>query len=386
MTDQLTDPVAPAPAQPDYVDTAPPAVNRRKQLLTRLALIIAIIAVGYGGYYYVTQRGMVHTENAYVDAESAQVTPLVAGAVREIRVSDTQTVKRGDVLLVIDDADARVEFAMAEAALRQARQRFLQANATGSSLGARVEAGAADMAQARARLAAMQAEFERVRSAAARRQSLAGTGAVSREEVASADAELAAARANLDLARAGLSAASANRQSAAGQLAANQVITRGSIDSDPDVAVALARLDAARLGLDRTTIRAPIDGVVTQRQVQVGQRVAPGAPVMLIVPTGTAYVEANLKEAQLRGVAIGQPVELTSDLYGRDVVFHGRVTGIGGGTGAAFSIIPAQNATGNWVKVVQRVPVRIAIEPADLADHPLRIGLSMEATINTRGE
>lgn len=248
MTDQVTAPVelsATAPDQTDFVDTAPPAVNRRKQMLTRLALIIAIIAVGYGGYYYVTQRGLVHTENAYVDAESAQVTPLVAGAVQEIRVSDTQTVKRGDVLLVIDDADARVEFAMAEAALRQARQRFLQANATGNSLGARVDAGAADMAQARARLAAMQAEFERVRGAAARRQSLAGTGAVSREELTSADAELAAARANLDLARAGLSAASANRQSAAGQLAANQVVTRGSISNDPDVAAAGCRAAGA---------------------------------------------------------------------------------------------------------------------------------------------
>ena len=182
-----------------------------------------------------------------------------------------------------------------------------------------------------------------------------------------------------------MATALANREAAAGQLAVNEVVTRGvGVEANPDVVAAKARLAAAQLTLDRTVIRAPIGGIVTQRQVQVGQRVAPGAPVMLIVPLDQVYVDANLKEGQLRDVKIGQSVELTSDLYGGNVVFRGKVIGLGGGTGAAFALIPAQNATGNWVKVVQRLPVRIALDPADLKRHPLRVGLSMEAVIDTR--
>jgi membrane fusion protein (multidrug efflux system) len=151
------------------------------------------------------------------------------------------------------------------------------------------------------------------------------------------------------------------------------------------VASARARLDKAQLDLSRTIIRAPIDGIVTNRQVQVGQRIAAGAPIMTIVPLAQVYVDANFKESQFGKVRIGQPVELKSDFYGSDVVYHGRVTGYAGGTGAAFSLIPAQNATGNWIKVVQRLPVRIMIDPREIRDHPLRVGLSMDATIDTRG-
>ena len=158
-----------------------------------------------------------------------------------------------------------------------------------------------------------------------------------------------------------------------------------TIDTAPDVAAAEARLEKARLDLARTVLRAPVDGIVTNRQVQVGQRIAAGAPIMVIVPIATAYVDANFKESQFGDIRIGQPVELTSDYYGGDVVYRGKVVGIAGGTGAAFSLIPAQNATGNWVKVVQRLPVRIALDPKQLKAHPLRVGLSMEATIDTRG-
>lgn len=370
-------------AAPDEGDAAPS--SKRKTMLTRLALVVVVAAALWGGWYFLMQRGLVKTDNAYVDAETAQVTPLVAGAVREVRVLDTQAVAKGDVLLVLDDADARVDVATAEAALRQARQRFAQAQASGTSLSAQVSASSADIAQAQGKFAAAQADFERARQAMARRDALAGTGAVSGEEASTARAQLAAAKAGLDLARAGVATASANRQAAVGQLAVNRVITIGANpDNDPDVAAARARLDAARLGLARTVVHAPISGVVIQRQVQVGQRVASGTPVMLIVPVDAAYVDANLKESQLRSVRLGQKVEMTSDLYGSGVVFHGRVVGLGGGTGAAFALIPAQNATGNWVKVVQRLPVRIAIEPADLKAHPLRVGLSMEAAIDTR--
>jgi len=367
-------------------DEASP-LAKRKTMLTRLAYVVVVIAALWGVWYYFTQAGLVKTDNAYVNAETAQVTPLVAGAVREVRVLDTQTVRKGDIVLVLDDADARVDVATAEAGLRQARQRFAQAQASGSSLGAQVTASSSDIAQAEGKLAAARADFERARQAMARRDALAGTGAVSGEDASNARAQLASASAGLDLARAGVATATANRQAAIGQLAVNRVITLGtSADNDPDVAAARARLDAARLGLARTVVRAPVAGIVTQRQVQVGQRVALGAPVMQIVPVDAAYVDANLKEGQLRHVRLGQKVELTSDLYGNSVQFHGQIVGLGGGTGAAFALIPAQNATGNWVKVVQRLPVRIAIAPADLKAHPLRVGLSMEAVIDTRAQ
>ena len=363
------------------------ASAKRKTMLTRLAIVVVVIAALWGVWYYFTQAGLVKTDNAYVNAETAQVTPLVAGAVREVRVLDTQTVRKGDIVLVLDDADARVDVATAEAGLRQARQRFAQAQASGSSLGAQVTASSSDIAQAEGKLAAARADFERARQAMARRDALAGTGALSGEDASNARAQLASASAGLDLARAGVATATANRQAAIGQLAVNKVITLGtSADNDPDVAAARARRAAARRGRARTVVRAPVAGIVTQRQVQVGQRVAPGAPVMQIVPVDAAYVDANLKEGQLRHVRLGQKVELTSDLYGSSVQFHGQVVGLGGGTGAAFALIPAQNATGNWVKVVQRLPVRIAIAPADLKAHPLRVGLSMEAVIDTRAQ
>ncbi|PXA87838.1 EmrA/EmrK family multidrug efflux transporter periplasmic adaptor subunit, partial [Caulobacter sp. D4A] len=172
----------------------------------------------------------------------------------------------------------------------------------------------------------------------------------------------------------------------AGSLAANAVLTAGaSIDANPEVAAARAKVEQAQLDLSRTVIRAPIDGVVAKRNVQIGQRVAAGSPVMQVVPIGAAYVDANFKEGQLRKVKIGQPVELEADLYGGSVKYHGKVAGLSGGTGAAFALIPAQNATGNWIKVVQRLPVRVAIDPTDLKAHPLRVGLSMKATIDTRG-
>ena len=366
-------------------DRDPEASAKRKRWLTALGIVVVVAGLLWGGWYFLAQRGLVQTDNAYVNAETAQVTPLVPGAVSEVRVLDTQVVGRGEVLVVLDDADARVEVATAEAALRQARQKFAQTQATGSSLSAQVAAGAAGIRESQGRLAAARANLQRAQLAAARREALVGTGAVSGEEVSTTRAELALARAQLEQAAAGMATALANREAAAGQLAVNEVVTRGvGVEANPDVVAAKTRLAAAQLTLDRTVIRAPIGGIVTQRQVQVGQRVAPGAPVMLIVPVDQVYVDANLKEGQLRDVRIGQSVELTSDLYGGNVVFRGKVIGLGGGTGAAFALIPAQNATGNWVKVVQRLPVRIALDPADLKRHPLRVGLSMEAVIDTR--
>jgi membrane fusion protein (multidrug efflux system) len=367
--------------------TAAERTTKRKKLFRILGLVVLVLAAAWGIWYFLTQVGRVHTDNAYVGADSAQVTALVSGPVHEVRVSGTQAVKRGDILVVIDDTDARIALADAQAALRQARQRYGQASATADAARARVTARGADIAQARARLRDADATVARARAELARRESLSGTGAVSGEELTTARTALASATAARDLASAGIASAEATRGSASGDLAATEALVRGTtIDTAPDVAAAQARLDKAELDLARTVVRAPVDGIVTNRQVQVGQRITAGAPIMTIVPIATAYVDANFKESQFQSIRIGQPVELTSDYYGGDVVFHGRVVGIAGGTGAAFSLIPAQNATGNWVKVVQRLPVRIALDPKELKAHPLRVGLSMDAIIDTRGK
>jgi membrane fusion protein, multidrug efflux system len=359
--------------------------GRRKRLLRIMALAVLILAVLWAVWYMLTQAGRVHTDNAYVGADTAQVTPLVGGAVTEIHVGNTQTVKRGDVLVVLDDADAGIDVATAEAALVQAQQRYNQSSAMAGAARARVGARGADIAQANAKLAEARAAYERSRLDQSRREALIASGAVSGEELSSARTSFSAAKAALDLAQAGVVMARETRASAGGDLLASEAVVRGTtLASAPDVAAARARLEKARLDYDRTIIRAPIDGVVASRQVQLGQRVAPGTAIMAIVPVNAAFVDANYKESQLRQVRVGQPVALTSDYYGNGVVFHGRVTGFAGGTGAAFSLIPAQNATGNWVKIVQRLPVRVALDPAELRDHPLRVGLSMDAIIDTR--
>ncbi|MXO73272.1 HlyD family efflux transporter periplasmic adaptor subunit [Alteraurantiacibacter buctensis] len=378
-------PPAPAGAEVE-VEGAAPKVDRRGKLFRILGLVVLAAAIGWGAYYWFFQRGFVGTDNAYVAAESAVVTPRLAAAVREVRVADTQVVKAGDVLVVLDDADARVELAAAEAALRQAQQRFSQARANDRQLGARVAGASADIAAAQARLVSAEADLARANDAVSRRSGLAESGAVAGEELSQARATQAQARAAVDAARAALASAQANRAAASGSADANAVITRvGDMAGDPDVRAAQARVDAARLMLERTVIRAPVAGTVAQRTVQPGQQVAPGTPLLHVVPLAQAFVEANFRETQLGPVRVGQPVELTSDFHGSDVVYHGRVSGIGAASGAASSLIPAQNASGNWVKVVQRIPVRIALDARELAAHPLPVGASMEAEIDTRG-
>ena len=361
------------------------SVRKKKRLKVILALAAAKVAIG-GAFWMFHDPGHVETDNAYVGADSAQVTPLVSAAVAEVAVVNTQLVKKGDVLLRLDDSDARLAVAKAQAEYLKARRQFSQTAANSGSLAAQVNARDADIGQASAQLAAAQANFEKARVDLSRRQELASSGAVSGEELTTARNAFSTAQANLALARAGIAQASATRGAARESWAANQALIAGStIDNSPEVAAAKAKLDQALLDLQRTVILAPVDGVVTNRQVQVGQRISAGSPVMTIVPVNSVFVEANFKEGQLSKVMPGQKVELTSDLYGKDVVYHGRVAGFSGGTGSAFALIPAQNATGNWIKVVQRLPVRIALSPAELAKHPLRVGLSMEATIETSG-
>ena len=353
---------------------------RRKKVL--LGLTAGILLAG-GGWYMFHDTGEVSTDNAYVGADSAQVTPLVAAAVVQVPVVNTQYVHKGDVLLRLDDSDARLAVEKAEAAYLKARRQFVQSSATSGSLAAQVGARDADIGQARAQLVAAQSAVAKAKADLDRREHLAGDGFVSKEELTSYRNAYVTAEATLRESQAAITQAQASRGAAQQSYAANQALIAGtSIDTSPDVAAAKAALDQAKLDLERTVIRAPIGGVVTNRQVQVGQRVAAGNPVMTIVPVGAVYVDANFKEGQLERVRPGQPVELKSDLYGSNVVYHGRVTGFAGGTGAAFALIPAQNATGNWIKVVQRLPVRVVLDPRELASHPLRVGLSMEATID----
>jgi membrane fusion protein (multidrug efflux system) len=360
------------------------ATNPRRKVM--LGLAAGFLLAG-GGWYMFHDTGEVSTDNAYVGADSAQVTPLVSAAVAAVPVVNTQFVHRGDVVLRLDDKDARLAVEKAEAAYLKARREFSKSTATSGSLAAEVNAREADIGQARAQLVAAQSAVEKAKADLDRRARLADKGFVSREELTTYENAYVAAQSNVRVAAAAIAQAQANRGAAQQSYAANQALIDGSsIDSNPDVAAAKAALDQARLDLERTVIRAPIDGVVTNRQVQVGQRVAAGNPVMTIVPVNSVYVDANFKEGQLERVRPGQPVELVSDLYGSSVKFHGRVVGFAGGTGSAFALIPAQNATGNWIKVVQRLPVRIALDSRDLARHPLRVGLSMEATIDVSGK
>lgn len=354
----------------------------RRKLFVALGCGVALAAAGVATYGQVIASKHVVTDNAYVGADVAWITPLVGGPVREVLAQDTRHVRRGDVLVRLDDTDARlaVDRTRAQLAATIRRVRGLVANDTG--LAAQVVARRADEQHADARLAAARSAFAKARLDLARREALADSGAVSGDELTAVRNAHAAALADLRSAEAARTQAAATRNAAIGSREANRaLIADASIDDNPEVLAARAAHAKALVDLERTVIRAPVDGVVSRRQVQVGQQVQPGTMMMLVVPIEAAYVDANFKEVQLAKVRTGQPVELTSDLYGKDVVFHGRVVGFSGGTGAAFALVPAQNATGNWIKVVQRLPVRIALDPAQLARHPLRVGLSMKADI-----
>ena len=356
---------------------------RRKKLFLGFGAALVVAAAGYWGYEAL-HSGHVTTDNAYVGGDVAQVTPLVGGRVAEVLVQDTHQVRRGDVLVRLDDTDARIALSRALAEEAAAERRVRSLVASDAERAAQVAAGSAQVDRARAQVAAAEADAARARVDLERRQSLAASGAISDEELTTAINAHRTADANLQAARAALAQASAGREAALGGRRTTQaLIGDGEIDRNPEVLAARAAVAQARLDLERTVIRAPVDGVVSRRQVQVGQKVQPGAPLMVVVPVDALYVDANFKEVELADVRAGQSVRLTSDLYGEKVVYDGRVVGFSGGTGAAFAVVPAQNATGNWIKVVQRLPVRIALDPRQLRAHPLRVGLSMTATVDT---
>ena len=377
---------AETPAESPAADTDAPRKATRRRLFAGIAGVVLIGGIGFGGWQVLVGSHHVTTDNAYVGAYTASVTPMVAGQVASVLVADTQAVHRGDVLVQIDDRDARIALAQAEADLTKAQRQFGQTSATGTALAAQVRARSAEIESAQAQLVSAQAAFQKAGVDLERRRKLAPSGAVSADELTSSTNSFAAAKANLDLARAGVLQANSTKGAATGDFAANQALITGTtMATNPDVRAAQAKVDQARLDLSRTVIRAPIDGVITRRTVQDGQRVASGDTVMMIVPVASLFVDANFKEGQLGRVKDGQPVRLTSDLYGGGVVYHGRVSGFSGGTGSSFALIPAQNATGNWIKVVQRLPVRVTLDPRELAAHPLRVGLSMDADIDISG-
>jgi len=358
---------------------------RRKRLFAALAGTVAVSALGYGTYTYVHASRFISTDDAYTAAETAQVTPAVSGIVREVLAADTQTVRRGDVLVVLDNTDARLALDQAEAELGRAERRVRGFVANDDSLAAQISARASEKKRAAAQLAAATADLERAKIDLSRREALANSGSVSGEELTKARNAFETARANLEAAQAAQEQAQANHFVAIGSREANAVLIANTTeDTNPEVVLARARRDQAKVNLERTVIRAPLDGVVARRSVQLGQQVQAGAALLSIVPVTKVHVDANFKEVQLERVRIGQPVKLVSDVYGRSIPYHGKVIGLSGGTGSAFATIPAQNATGNWIKVVQRVPVRIEIEAPELLERPLQVGLSMTATIDTR--
>jgi len=359
------------------------AKAKRKKLFAALAAGIAFVGGGYSIMDTLVWSKHAVTDNAYVGADVAQVTSQLAAPVSAVLVEDTQQVRRGDVLVRLDDTDAKIAVANAEANLATAIRKVQGLHATDSGLDAQIAARAADQGKAAAAVAAAQADVAKAQIDLQRRQSVASTGAVSQDELTTVRTAYSNATAALRAAQAAQAQAAAAREAAVGDRNANRaLIANATVDNNPEVLAARATHAQAQVDLERTIIRAPIDGVVSRRQVQVGQRVQPGAMLMTVVPVQAAYVDANFKEVELKKVMPGQPVRLTSDLYGDDVVFHGKVTGFSGGTGAAFALVPAQNATGNWIKVVQRLPTRIALDPRELAAHPLRVGLSMNVDVN----
>lgn len=360
--------------------------NRRKKLLIALAAIVVISAVSATAYGLLYGSNFVSTDNAYTAVEVAQVTPSVSGTISDVLVTDTQTVKKGDVLVRVDQTDARLALAQAEADLGRAIRRVKGFVANDGSLNAQITAREADEKRAAAQLRSAEADFERAQIDLKRRETLSKSGSVSGDELTRSQNAFAAAKANLDAIRAAIAQAEANRSTAISSREANAVLIAGtSVDTNPEVALARARRDQAAVDLERTVIRAPVDGIVAKRQVQVGQRVQAGTPLLSVVPVQEMHVDANFKEVQLKKVRVGQPVTLHADIYGKSVTYRGTVEGFSGGSGSAFSAIPAQNATGNWIKVVQRLPVRIKLDPAELLKNPLKVGLSMTAEIDTRG-
>jgi membrane fusion protein (multidrug efflux system) len=348
----------PQPAD-EAASSSEAAGSSRRRGLAIIALCVLLGAAAWSAYWYAYARWRVSTDDAYVGGTIIQVTSDVAGTILSVHARETDTVNAGQTLLELDPADARVAMDAAVADLgntvRQVRGAFVQVD------------------RLRAQVTLREVELARARQDLARRNSLAEGGAVSAEDVAHARDAVAGLEAALRAAREELNVALAQ--------------TAGTTPAEhPQVLRAAGRVREASLALQRTVVKAPVRGVIAKKGVQVGQRVAPGAPLLGLVPLEDVWVDANFKEVQLGQMRIGQPVSLHADMYGNDVEFLGRIRGFSPGTGAAFALLPPQNASGNWIKIVQRVPVRIALDPAQVREHPLRIGLSVRAVVDVHDQ
>ena len=333
---------------------------RRKRNLTALTLVFVAIALGFALMYFLVWQHQQSTDDAYVGGHVVQITPQIGGTVQSVAVDDTQAVKTNQLLVKLDDSDMQLAYERAQNDLINAIRQNQQQTAVSS--------------QSRAQVTAQKAQLARLQSDLKRRQALAGTDAISAEE-------LSHARAAVVEAQAALNAAEAQEKAAQATLGQNIPLRQ-----QPAVLSAVSRLKDAWLNLQRTQIHAPMDGQIAKRNVQVGQKVAPGTPMMAVVPLHNLWVDANFKESQLAKMRVGQAATVYADIYGSKVKYQGKVVGLSAGTGAAFSLLPAQNATGNWIKVVQRVPVRIELDAQQLAEHPLRVGLSMSVEVDTENQ
>ncbi|MCF8476324.1 MAG: HlyD family efflux transporter periplasmic adaptor subunit [Pseudolabrys sp.] len=380
-------PASDAPASPaETADQPPPKKRQRKRMFLIFGGLLALAGASWWVWVTFIAADAVSTENAYTNVEVAQVTPLVGAPVKRVLVVNSQHVEAGDVLVELDDTDLRLAVEQAEAALGQARRKVRQIMANDDNLASQEEARTADVATARADLVRAKADLAKALLDQGRAQKLIVTNAIATQTLDNANTIVEQSRAAVSQAEARITSAQASSAAAAGARHANQVLfDNTTVDTNPEVVAAQVKLNQAKVDLARAVIRAPVAGIVDQRRVAVGQRVQAGTAIMVVVPLQEMYVDANFKEVQLSRVKPGQPVELTSDLYGSDVVYHGRVAGFSGGTGSAFAAIPAQNATGNWIKVVQRLPVRITLDPKEIEQHPLRVGLSMHTTIDLSG-
>ncbi|MEJ0100653.1 MAG: HlyD family efflux transporter periplasmic adaptor subunit [Pseudomonadota bacterium] len=353
MSEETTPTTANPPA------AAEPATNgngKRRRILLIIASIFIVLGIGWAllNYFVLSQREK--TDDAYVVGNQIGVSTEVSGTVVEVLARNTSKVAAGQTLLKLDDTDAKQMVARAAAQLAQAVRQ--------------VRVQQAQAVQYDAGITTQELQLARAQADLGKREPLLAEQAIAGEEVRHAREAVQLAEAQLTQAR---------QQSAA----ARALVGGVPLAQNPAVLAASTAYQDAWLALRRTTVVAPTGGYVALRSVQLGQRVAPGEHLLTIIPLADVWLEANFKESQLRHLRIGQPVKLTTDLYGGDVVFHGHVIGLSAGTGAAFSLLPAQNASGNWIKVVQRVPVKIALEAQELAQHPLRIGLSTDVNVDT---
>jgi membrane fusion protein (multidrug efflux system) len=370
-------------------DNAPANGNARNgRRLRAIAVVVTLFAIagaGAAGWWWFVGRWTVSTDNAYVAGNIVPVTPRVSGTVVSVLADDTQFIEQGKPLVKLDDSDAAAQLEQAQAALAQAVRAVRGLYADRDQSSAAIAARLADLSRARHQLSSAEADAARARADYERRVKLAAQHFVSEENVQNAKLTWDAASAQERAAQSAVKEAQAALTQARSQNAASgALVDRTTLENHPRVMSAAASVREAYLALARTTIPAPVSGYVAKRSVQVGQRVAPGDALMSVIPPEQMWVEANFKEGELRKVRIGQPVTLTVDLYGGHIDFHGEIAGLASGTGSAFALLPAQNASGNWIRIVQRLPVRIRLRPDELAAHPLRIGLSTRVKVSVR--